>query len=139
MEKPGSRFVLTMSKISQCKSTTCTAQKIKFSMKGFFSKCDQIRSFLKQSYFLQPFLFYSGAVWGNIEQKLYCLRIHLFQKSLIKLMLQIEYVNMGINFDNKPCHQKLKHDCNKDKVEDLIILLSITITNCSAFTCQQPF
>lgn len=42
---------------------------------------------------------------------------------------------MGINFDNKPCHQKLKHDYNKDKVEDLIILLSNTITNCSAFTC----
>ena len=30
----------------QCNFQTNTAQKIKFSVKDFFSKCDQIRSFL---------------------------------------------------------------------------------------------
>lgn len=35
---------------------------------------------------------------------------------------------MGINFDNKPCHQKLKHDCNKDKVGDLLLVLFRTNT-----------
>ena len=32
------------------------AQKMKFSIKGFFSKCDQIRSFLKKS-FMENFIF----------------------------------------------------------------------------------
>ena len=42
-----------------------TAQKMKFSIKGFFSKCDQIHSFLQiQSHllkksFIENFLFYS--------------------------------------------------------------------------------
>ena len=34
----------------------CTAQKIKFSIKDFFSKCDQIHSFLKKS-LLENFIF----------------------------------------------------------------------------------
>ena len=37
-------------------------------------------------------------------------------------------------FGNKQYHQKLKYDCNKDKVGDLKILLSKTITLYSTFT-----
>ena len=39
---------IRMSPSSLCTtSSTCTAQKMKFSSKDFFSKCDQIRSFLR--------------------------------------------------------------------------------------------
>lgn len=43
--------------------------------------------------------------------------------------------NTGIKFDNKKCHQKLKHDCNKDEVEDIILLLSKTINLQLIFSC----
>ena len=34
-------------RIQQCHNGLSTAQKMKFSIKDFFSKCDQIRSFLR--------------------------------------------------------------------------------------------
>ena len=58
-----------------------TAQKIKFSIKNFLSKCDQIRSFLwiwshllKKS-LMENFIF--CAVYGILNVSLYCLQVLL--------------------------------------------------------------
>ena len=36
-----------------------TAQKLKFSIKGFFSKCDQIWSHLVKNFLMENFIFYA--------------------------------------------------------------------------------
>ena len=43
--------------------------------------------------------------------------------------------NTGIKLDNKKYQQKLKHDCNKDEVEDIILLLSKMINLQLIFPC----
>ena len=56
-----------------------TAQKMKFSIKGFFSKCDQIRSFLKKS-FMENFIF------CVVQVQEFCIRskTNLFLKPLLQ-------------------------------------------------------
>ena len=62
-----------------------TAQKMKFSMKDFFSKCDKIRSFvwigshLQKKFFMENFIFLCSArvcwffqIWGNMFTSLQC-------------------------------------------------------------------
>ena len=45
-----------------CDLGKLTAQKMKFFIKDFFSKCDQIRSFLKTSFLCVQRLFYGTPV-----------------------------------------------------------------------------
>ena len=46
---------------------------------------------------------------------------------------------MGMKFDNKQYHQKLKHNYYKDKVGDPVLLLSKTMTIYSAFMYRSRF
>ena len=79
-----------------------TAQKMKFSVKNFFSKCDQIRSFLQTGSYLlkkssmENFLFCTvGSQSIGSSKKWYC---GLFKQSYVRKM-DMFYVTITGNFE----------------------------------------
>ena len=78
MEREIKHFVLN--KMNECawvRQVRITAQKMKFSIKGFFSKCDQIRSFLR--------------IWSHLLKKSLMANFKLFPRDIRVEFLQTFY------------------------------------------------
>ena len=84
---------------------------------------------------LREFIWDRHCCWQSIFKRYIIFREIFHNNFIIKRLFLLEYVNTGTKFDNKQYHRKLKDDCNEDKVGDLILFFSKTITAYSDFTC----
>ena len=79
MEREIKHFVLNkMNECARLRRVRITAQKMKFSITGFFSKCDQIRSFLR--------------VWSHLLKKSLMENFKLFPRDIRVEFLQTFYL-----------------------------------------------
>ena len=86
----------------------CTAQKMKFSIKDFFSKCDQIRSFLRiWSHLLkQNFIFCAVTVPSEGPFRICIYQFKTSDCLLTTSGVLFKQVEVALNSDHLFCHAK---------------------------------